>query len=128
MMLALEPNVLRKIGLPKKGIAFMTLNLFSRLTSAFLCVSIMLHAQDAPKAPTSNKIEAVEIRGAKRVPSGTLKALVTTKPGDTYDANAVQRDFDRLWNTGRFSDVSVKKDAGDHGGVVVRFTVIERAN
>jgi outer membrane protein insertion porin family len=89
----------------------------------------MLHAQDARQAQsTSNKIEAVEIKGAKRVSADTLKALVTTKPGDTYDAKAVQRDFNRLWNTGRFSDVSVKKDTGDHGGIVVRFTVTELPN
>ena len=53
---------------------------------------------------------------------------MTIKPGDTYDDKAVQRDVDKLWNTGRFTDVSVKRDTGDHGGVVVRFTVTERAN
>lgn len=107
----------------------MTQNLFGRLISTLLCFGIMLHGQDARNAQSiSNKIEAVEIRGAKRVPADTLKALVTTKPGDTYDPEALQRDFDKLWNTGRFSDIIVKKETGDHGGVVVRFTVTERAN
>ena len=107
----------------------MTLNVLGRLTSVLLCIGMMLHAQDARKAQsTSDKIEAVEIRGVKRVPADTLKALVTTKAGDTFDAKVIQRDFDRLWNTGRFSDITVTKDPGDHGGVVVRFTVIERSN
>ena len=107
----------------------MTRNVLLRFTSVLFCAGTMLHAQDAHQAQsTSNKIEAVEIKGAKRVPEGTLKALVATKPGDTYDEKAVRQDFDRLWNTGRFSDITVKEDTGDHGGVVVRFTVIERAN
>jgi outer membrane protein insertion porin family len=108
----------------------MTLNVFVRLVSAAcVCAGITLQAQDAPKAqPPSNKIEAVEIRGAKRVPPDTLKALVTIKPGDTYHDKAGQRDVDKLGNTGRFTDVSVKRDTGDHGGVVVRSTVTERAN
>jgi outer membrane protein assembly factor BamA len=54
--------------------------------------------------------------------------VVTVKRGDTYDEKTVQRDTEKLWNTGRFSDISVKKDVGDHGGVVVRFIVTERSN
>jgi beta-lactamase regulating signal transducer with metallopeptidase domain len=85
----------------------------------------------APASPrqvqaTSNKIEAVEIRGARRIPEDTLKALLTIRPGDSYDAKAVERDAVKLRNTGRFSDVTVKTDTGDHGDVVVRFTVAER--
>lgn len=106
----------------------MTRNLLLRFIPVFFCAGI-IHAQDAHQSQSaSNKIEAVEIKGAKRVPADTLKALVTAKAGDTYDEKAVRQDFDRLWNTGRFSDITVKKDTGDHGGVVVRFTVIERAN
>lgn len=108
----------------------MTNNVFLRFVSVLcLCARIVVHAQDAAKPqPSSDKIEAVEFRGAKRIPADTLKALVTIKPGDTYDEKAVQRDTKKLWNTGRFSDITVKKDAGDHGGVVVRFTVTERSN
>ena len=94
-----------------------------------LCAGVMVHAQDAAKPqPSSNKIEAVEIRGAKQTPAETLKTLVTIKPGDTYDEKAIQRDTKKLWDTGCFSEVDVKKDAGDHGGVVLRFTVTERSN
>ena len=94
-----------------------------------VCAGMMLHAQDAPKAPpASRKIEAVEIRGAKRVDPDALKALLTIKAGDTYDEKAVKHDFDKLWNTGRFDDIKVTHDEGEHGGVVVRFTVTERAN
>ena len=53
---------------------------------------------------------------------------MTIKPGDTYDEKAVQNDTKKLWNTARFSDITVTKDTGDHGGVVVRFTVTERSN
>lgn len=53
---------------------------------------------------------------------------MTIEPGDTYDDKAVKHDVDKLWNTGRFTDISAKKDAGDQGGVVVRFTMTERVN
>jgi outer membrane protein assembly factor BamA len=125
----LEQNV-QTSRLALKGIALMTRNAFVCLAS-FVCLSIGLtvQAQDAPKPkPPSNKIEAVEIKGAKRVPEDTLKSLVTIKPGDTYDEKAVRRDFDNLWNTGRFSDITVKKDTGDRGGVVIIFIVTERSN
>jgi outer membrane protein assembly factor BamA len=105
-------------------------NVFLRFVCVLcLCAGIVVHAQDAAKPqPSSDKIEAVEFRGAKRTPPGALKALVTIKPGDTYDEKALQSDTQKLWNTGRFSDITVKKDVGDHGGVVIRFTVTERSN
>lgn len=108
----------------------MTNNVFLRCVCVLcLCGGIRVQAQDAAKPlPSSDKIEAVEFRGAKRIPADTLKALVTIKPGDAYDEKAVQSDTKRLWNTGRFSDITMKKDAGEHGGVVVRFTVTERSN
>ena len=108
----------------------MTKNVFLRLVCVVgLCVSFLVHAQDATKWQTSSdKIEAVEFSGAKRIPADTLKTLVTIKSGDTDDEKAVQNDIKKLWNTGRFSDITVKKDTGEDSGVVVRFTVTEPSN
>ena len=108
----------------------MTNSMFLRFVYVLcFCAGIMVHAQQAAKPQrSSDKIEAIEFRGANRIPADTLKALVTIKAGDTYDEKAVQSDMKKLWNTGRFSDITVKKDTGDHGGMVVRFTVVERSN
>lgn len=108
----------------------MSPNVFVRLVSVVcLCAGFLLHAQDVPRPHSNpNKIEAVEISGAKRTPEDTVKALVTTKAGETYDEKTVQHDVDKLWNSGRFSDVKVTKETGNRGGIVVRFTVTERPN
>jgi outer membrane protein assembly factor BamA len=68
-------------------------------------------------------IERIEYRG---VPEETVRAIVHAKVGDTYNEDAVRRDFKALWDTGRFNDVQVKKDTGERGGVVLRFVVTER--
>jgi outer membrane protein insertion porin family len=81
----------------------------------------------AAEQPASNQnvIEAIEFRGARRVPQDTLRALIFSKKGDRYDEDAIQRDFMALWNTGRFDDISVEREAG-RAGWILRFVVTER--
>ena len=76
--------------------------------------------------PGSKAIEEIEVRGAKHVSPEALKALVLSKVGDVYDEERLRTDFAALWKTGRFEDVQVKTEPGAHGGVIVRFVVIER--
>ena len=84
-------------------------------------------AQEAKTAPVNeNTIEAVEFRGQRRVPQDTLRALIYTKKGDTYDEEALHRDFMALWNTGRFDDLKLEKEKGPGGGIIIRFLVTER--
>jgi len=75
----------------------------------------------------ANVIEMVEFRGLSRVSVDSVKAVVVSKAGDVYDEEAVRRDFNALWDTGRFSEIQVKKETGKRGGVVLRFVVTERA-
>jgi outer membrane protein insertion porin family len=88
-------------------------------------------ANPAPGQPqaarlASNVIEAVEFRGARRIPGDILRTIVRSKAGDVYDEAVVRNDFTALWNTGRFDDIQVKTETGERGGVVVRFVVTER--
>jgi outer membrane protein insertion porin family len=85
----------------------------------------------APEAPTTdaapeNIIEAIEFRGSRRVPQDTLRALIFSKKGDRYDEEALHRDFMALWNTGRFDDIRLEREAGPNGGWIVRFMLTER--
>lgn len=73
-----------------------------------------------------NIIEGVEFRGQKRVPQDTLRALIFTKKGDPFDEQSIHRDFISLWNTGRFDDLKVETEKGEHGGIILRFVVTER--
>ncbi|MDP2997791.1 MAG: outer membrane protein assembly factor BamA [Bryobacterales bacterium] len=83
-------------------------------------------AGEAPVAPTvENVIETIEFRGARRVPQDTLRALIFSKKGDRFDEDALHRDFMALWNTGRFDDIRLEREAGNTGWIV-RFMLVER--
>jgi len=75
--------------------------------------------------PPENVIEEVQFRGARRVPQDTLRALIFTKKGDAYDEETLHRDFMTLWNTGRFDDIRMEREAGATGWII-RYVVVER--
>jgi len=75
--------------------------------------------------PNGQVIEAIEFRGAKRVPQDTLKAMILSKAGDIYNEETLRRDFMILWNTGRFDDIRLETEQG-RTGLIVRFVVTER--
>src|SRR5206468_8499870 len=81
----------------------------------------------APEAPAAagNVIEAIEFRGARRVPQDTLRSTIGTRKGDVYNEDALHRDFMLLWNTGRFDDIRLETEPGKTG-IIVRFVVTER--
>ena len=97
-----------------------------RIITAFIaiCSLVTLWAQQPALAP--NVIEKIEFQGLKTVSSDTAKAAVKSKAGDVYNEQAVRRDFNTLWNTGRFDDIRLKTEKGGRGGVVVSFVVTER--
>ncbi|MCW5982850.1 MAG: outer membrane protein assembly factor BamA [Bryobacteraceae bacterium] len=80
---------------------------------------------EAPPEQMQDVIEAIEFRGARRVPQDTLRAMTFSKKGDKYDPEALHRDFMALWNSGRFDDITLEKEQGKYGWIV-RFRVIER--
>lgn len=82
-------------------------------------------AKPATPAQVENVIEAIEFRGARRVPQDTLRAMILSRKGDKLDEDALQRDFMSLWNTGRFDDITLEREAG-RTGYIIRFLVVER--
>ncbi len=82
-------------------------------------------AEPAPDTPAEDVIEAIEFRGSRRVPQDTLRALVLSKKGDRYNEEALNRDFMLLWNTARFDDIRLEREAS-RTGWIVRFVVTER--
>jgi outer membrane protein insertion porin family len=78
-----------------------------------------------PGQPPEDIIEAFEFRGARRVRQDTLQALLVSKKGDRYDEEILHRDFMALWNTGRFDDLRIEREAGKTGWII-RFVVVER--
>ncbi|HVT94143.1 MAG TPA: outer membrane protein assembly factor BamA [Bryobacteraceae bacterium] len=82
---------------------------------------------EAPAAaPVENdQIEAIEFRGARRVPQDTLRALIHSRVGDKLNDDTIQRDFSALWNSHRFDDLKVEKLRGEKGWIL-RWEVTER--
>ncbi|HKW99479.1 MAG TPA: outer membrane protein assembly factor BamA [Bryobacteraceae bacterium] len=76
-------------------------------------------------APKGKVIEAIEFRGARRVPQDTLRAMILTRKGDIYDEDSLHRDFMILWNSGRFDDIVLETEPGKEG-VILRYVVTER--
>lgn len=54
-----------------------------------------------------------------------MRALIISKKGDRYSEDALNRDFMALWNTGRFDDIRLEREAG-RTGWIIRFVVTER--
>ncbi|MBM3793753.1 MAG: outer membrane protein assembly factor BamA [Acidobacteria bacterium] len=77
------------------------------------------------EAPVADVIEAIEFRGARRVPQDTLRALIFSKKGDKLDRETLHRDFMALWNQGRFDDITLEQEAG-RTGWIIRFRLVER--
>jgi len=73
----------------------------------------------------SDVISEIAVAGNRRIPADTIKAHVFTKPGDIYDAAALERDFNSVWNTGYFEDVKILREQTPKGWRII-FQVKEK--
>jgi outer membrane protein insertion porin family len=82
-------------------------------------------AEPSKAVAPADVIADIEFRGSRRVPQDTLRALIFSKKGDRYNEEALHRDFMALWNTSRFDDIRLEREATDQGWLV-RFLLTER--
>jgi len=54
-----------------------------------------------------------------------LRSQIVTKKGDPYNEDILRRDFIVLWNTGKFDDIRLEREAGQTGWII-RFVMTER--
>ena len=47
-----------------------------------------------------------------------LMYYIKTRPGDVYDATAIERDFNSLWNTGYFEDIRFEREQTPKGWIL----------
>ncbi|GMG89055.1 patatin-like phospholipase family protein [Cupriavidus metallidurans] len=52
------------------------------------------------------RIDAIEIHASGRIPPAYIKQYLRTREGDTYDAEAINRDLSQLSTTGNFESVT----------------------
>jgi len=73
----------------------------------------------APWAVTQQDVLTdIKVTGNRKIPAETIKARIFSRPGDTYDAAALERDFNSLWNTGYFEDVRFERQQTPKGWVL----------
>ena len=73
-------------------------------------------------------IERTEIAGYRRIQITTIQAHILSRPGDSYNAEVVQRDAQALRDTGYFVEVrlTVEDSPDQPGGKIVAFVVCEK--
>ena len=84
---------------------------------------------EPPQSPSPTvsgpTIEAIEFRGARRLPQSILRAVIASRVGGAYDIETLRRDSQALYNTGRFSNIAWETEMSP-AGAIVRFVVVER--
>ena len=75
---------------------------------------------EAPLPPAGPLVESVELLLPGAVDSAGLAELLAVRKGQVLSARAVRRSVERLWASGRFSDIVVRS-VGVPGGVRVVF-------
>ncbi|HET6176539.1 MAG TPA: outer membrane protein assembly factor BamA [Candidatus Sulfotelmatobacter sp.] len=64
-------------------------------------------------------VSEINVSGNRRIPAETIRARIFTKPGDIYDAAAMERDFNSLWNTGYFEDIRFTREETPKGWRII---------
>ncbi len=92
-----------------------------------LCQSLSAQQSQEPGGP-QYIISRIEFDGNRRVQRDTLKARIFSREGDPYSPEALHRDFQALWNTQFFEDITLDvEDSPDvPNGKIVIFHVKER--
>ncbi len=82
----------------------------------FALLALLLVA--APVVGQQDLIVGIVIHGNRRIPADTVKARIFSKVGDVYDAAAIERDFNALWNTGYFEDIRFEREQSAKGWIL----------
>jgi outer membrane protein insertion porin family len=67
---------------------------------------------------TPQVIERIDVIGNRRIPKESVTSRIYTREGDVYDAAALERDLQSVWNTGYFDDVRIERQQGPKGWII----------
>jgi len=71
-------------------------------------------------------VEEVRIEGSERIEPETVKSYLTVQPGDTFDAEKLDKSLKVLFATGLFADVTMRRDGNALIVKVVENPIINR--
>jgi outer membrane protein insertion porin family len=88
----------------------------SNLNCLLILLSLLLLA--VPVIGQQDLIVGITVHGNRRIPADTVKARIFSKVGDVYDAAAIERDFNALWNAGYFEDIRFEREQSAKGWIL----------
>lgn len=77
------------------------------------------------QTPDPNRIEDVQVRSNRRIPSDTIKYHLQTKRGDLFNMDVIRRDIKTLYALQHFEDIRVDEEEGKNGKIIL-FVVKEK--
>jgi outer membrane protein insertion porin family len=86
-----------------------------RATALYVFLSFLFVMMSTAAPAQTGVIESIVIHGNRRIPADTIRARMFTKAGDVYDQQALERDFNSLWNTGYFDDLRIEREPSPKG-------------
>ena len=90
-----------------------------RVCGVVMVVTMLLLGGARPAWAQNDVISEISVTGNRRIPADTIRARIFTKPGDIYDAAALERDFNSLWNTGYFEDIKFLREQTPKGWRII---------
>ena len=84
-----------------------------------MAIGMLLIGAASPAFAQNDVISEISVTGNRRIPAETVRARIFTKPGDIYDAAALERDFNSLWNTGYFEDIKFLREQTPKGWRII---------
>jgi outer membrane protein insertion porin family len=94
--------------------------------SLYLPLLLLLTSLSSPIAfAQQTLVSDILVHGNRRIPAETIKSRMFTRPGDVYDTQALERDFNSLWNTGYFDDLRFERQDTPKG-VILEVYVTEK--
>ena len=84
-----------------------------------MAIGLLLMGAASLAFAQNDVISEVSVTGNRRIPAETIRARIFTKPGDIYDAAALERDFNSLWNTGYFEDIKFLREQTPKGWRII---------
>ena len=86
-----------------------------RLCGLLLVFATLLAGATSLASAQTEVISEINVTGNRRIPADTIRSRIFTKAGDIYDAPALERDFNSLWNTGYFEDIKFLREQTPKG-------------
>ena len=90
-----------------------------RVCRFMMALALLLTGASGLASAQNDVVSEINVTGNRRIPAETIRARIFTKAGDIYDAAALERDFNSLWNTGYFEDIKFLREQTPKGWRII---------